>query len=311
MSSELKKFKFQSSDGNHKLTGYVWSPTNAQIYGVVQIIHGMREHMGRYADFAAFLNAKGYVVYGSDHLGHGESAKESCSYGYISEKNGATYLVNDCHRLTEIIKKQNPDVPIFLLGHSLGSFIGNIYVTHYAKDIAGYICMGTGGENPFAAVGRVIAAGLSRFGYSKKEGKLLDKIAFGNFNSHFEFEASKSAWLSRDYKIAEAFDNDEHTKALFTNGAFCDMLDLQMAATSKKWARCVPKNLPILLVSGTDDPVGDYGKGVTSVYERLKKAGANVTCKLYLNARHEILNELNKEEVYFDCYSWMEDNKYQ
>lgn len=309
MASKLEKTKFKSTDGKTDVAVYIWTPEDTAVRGVVQIIHGMREHMGRYADFAAFLNAKGYAVCGCDHIGHGETVGETGKYGHFGEKDGAKFIVRDCRKLTQIIQKRFPDVPYTVLGHSMGSFIGRLYIIGYSENIDGFICMGTGGANPVASAGRLVAEGMIRMGKGEKAGKLLDKIAFGNYNKNIPNAASKNAWLTRDAAIVEAYDNDAHTRELFTNHGFRDLIDMQIAATSRKWAEQAPKELPILIVSGTADPVGDYGKGVTQVYDSLKKAGVqNVTLKLYLDARHEILNEINKEEVYCDIFDWMEEN---
>lgn len=308
--SNLIKNSFSSSDGIHKIAAYIWTPVDAPVCGIVQIVHGMREHIGRYADLAAFLNTKGYVVCGHDSLGHGESAKSDGSYGHFGDVDGAKYLVRDCRRMTKLIRKKYPNAPVFLLGHSMGSFIGRIYITRYAKNLAGFICVGTGGDNPVAPFGRTLAWGISHAGFDKKPGNLLDKMAFGTYKEHYPHEESKMAWLSRDADVVKAFDDDEHTKGQFTYGGFRDLLDLQMAVSGRKWIKRVPKELPILLISGTEDPVGKYGKSAPKLYERLKAAGvANVSCKLYMGARHEVLNEINKEEVYYDIYCWIEENK--
>lgn len=308
MASNLEKIKFMSTDGKTNVAAYIWTPDNTPVRGVVQIIHGMREHMGRYADFSAFLNAKGYAVCGGDHLGHGETVGDTGKYGHFGEKDGAKFMVRDCRRLTQIAQKRFPELPYFVLGHSMGSFIGRLYIIGYSKNIDGFICMGTGGENPLASAAKLIAESMIRMGKGEKAAKLLDKIAFGSYNKRIPNAYSKNTWLTRDDTIVEAYDNDEHVKNLFTYYGFRDMLDLQIAATSSKWAEQVPKELPILIVSGTGDPVGDYGKAVTQIYDSLKKAGVeNVSLKLYLDARHEILNEINKEEVYCDIFDWMEE----
>lgn len=308
MASNLEKAKFLSSDGKTNITAYIWTPDDIPIIGIVQVIHGMREHMGRYADFAGYLNSKGYAVCGHDHLGHGETGGESGKYGYFGEKDGAKHMVRDCRKLTQITQKKFPGIPYFVLGHSMGSFIGRLYIIGYSENIDGFICMGTGGENPLAPMGRLIAESMVRMGKGEKAGKLLDKIAFGGYNKRVSNAASKSSWLTRDAAIVDAYDNDGHVKELFSNHGFRDMLDLQIAATSHKWAEQAPKKLPMLIVSGTGDPVGEYGKGVTKLYEQLKKEGVeNISLKLYLDARHEILNETNKDEVYGDIFDWLEE----
>lgn len=303
----FEKINFPSTDGKTRVTAYLWTPDGGQVRGVVQLIHGMREHMGRYAHFAAFLNENGYVLCGNDHLGHGETVSKGGLYGHFGKSGGADFLVDDCKALTEIMKKRYPAAPLFLLGHSMGSFIGRIYVTKYGQELSGFICMGTGGPNPLAKAGHALASILACVGLGKKEGRLMDNIAFGKYNDRFKNENSDNAWLSRDKEIHTQYANDVHTKSLFTNAGFRDMLKLNIAANSKSWFESVPKNLPVLIVSGAEDPVGDYGNGVEQVRNGLRDAGLEkLEFKLYDGARHEILNETNRCEVFADILEWIE-----
>lgn len=304
------KTNFKSTNGNTNVSAYIWTPDSGQVRGVVQVIHGMREHMGRYAHFAAFMNENGYVVYGDDHLGHGDTVPKGGLYGHFGKYGGENFLVSDCLKLTSIIKNRYPNAPFFLLGHSMGSFIGRIYITKYGSGLSGFICMGTGGPNPLAKAGLTLASLLSKAGLGKKEGMLMDKIAFGKFNVRFITEESEHSWLSRDKETHRQFEDDVHTKRYFTNEGFRDMLRLNIAANSKSWYDSVPKDLPLLIVSGSDDPVGDYGNGVEQVRNGLQEAGVErLDFKLYDGARHEILNETNRDEVFKDILDWMNKTK--
>lgn len=308
MPKKYMQITLTSSGGLEKTAVYLWHPAG-EVRGVVQIIHGMREHMGRYDDFAAFLTTQGYAVLGHDQMGHGKSGSGDAAFGFFGEKDGPKTLVKNCHRITRLAQKRYPGAPIFLLGHSMGSFIGRLYILHYAQEIAGFICMGTGGERKLAPLARALAEVAVRTRGHKADGRLLDKLTFSQYTRRCPEEPSRMAWLSRDPQIVEKFEWDALIRPYFTNAGFRDLYEIQIAASGKQWAGRVDKTMPILLVSGSEDPVGDYGKGVVQVYERLKMAGAlDVECKLYEGARHEILNEINREEVYYDLFSWMEEH---
>jgi alpha-beta hydrolase superfamily lysophospholipase len=264
----------------------------------------MREHMGRYADFAAFLCSQGFVVCGHDHLGHGKTARDREDFGYFGGDKGCQHLLGDIRRVTKLITHDYPDLPIFLLGHSMGSFLGRLYILRPPVKLAGFICMGTGGEVKIAAASRAMLEGMAKLLGDRKTSAFLNRMVIspsmalrGKYGSD---------WLSRDTAVVEAFTEDPLAEPLFTNRAICDLITLQMAATSPQWARRVDPDLPILLLSGDKDPVGQNGRGVVETYERLKLAGLyDVQCNLYEEARHELLGEINKEEVFFDILQWI------
>ena len=299
-------FAIPSANGQEKLAVTLWQPDTPP-RGVVQIVHGMREHMGRYADFASFLASQGFATIGHDQLGHGKTVLNGKPFGYFGEKDGARFLLGDCRNVTHLLQRRFPNLPLFLLGHSMGSFITRIYILRCAKELAGYICMGTGGEEPLAPLGRTLAETLVRMGQGKKEAAFLSRLVFSPYSRHFPDEDDSNAWLSRDKDAVALYGGDTYTKSLLTNAGFRDLMELQLAATSKAWAQRIDKDLPIFLVAGSQDPVGGYGKGVVQTYERLVLAGVlDVQCKLYEGARHEVLNEINREEVYFDLLRWIQ-----
>lgn len=311
MQKQYTPITLAQADGLERLAVYLWR-TDGPPRAVVQILHGVKEHMARYDNFAAYLTSQGYAVCGHDHMGHGRSGTGESAFGYFGESGGPKKLVKDSHRVTRFIQREYPGTPVFLLGHSMGSFIGRLYILHYASEIAGFICMGTADDRKLAPVARIVAEAVVRLRGpqgAKEEARLLDKLTFGGYNRRFTLESSRNAWLSRDPQAVEAYDWDALIRPYITNGGFRDLYELQMAACGKKWAGKVDKSLPILLVSGAEDPVGDYGRGVVRVYEKLKLAGVlDVRCKLYDGARHEVLNELNREEVYYDIHTWMEEH---
>jgi alpha-beta hydrolase superfamily lysophospholipase len=304
MTTEYTLRTFTGSDGDHAIAMYTWLP-QAQPKGIVQIIHGMREHMGRYADFAAFLCSQGFIVCGHDHLGHGKTARDPEDFGYFGGDKGCQYLLGDCKRVTRLITREYPELPIFLLGHSMGSFVGRLVILRPPVKLAGFICMGTGGEVKIAAVSRAMLEVLSKLRGERKASAFLNRLVI---SPAMALRGKQdSGWLSRDTAIVEAFESDPFAEPLFTNRAICDLITLQMAATSPQWARRVDPDLPILLLSGDKDPVGQNGRGVVETSERLKLAGCrDVQCNLYEEARHELLGEINKEEVYFDIYQWID-----
>lgn len=308
MRKNYTQITLAQAEGLDRLAVYLWR-TRDQPRAVVQILHGVREHMARYSEFASYLTARGYAVCGHDHMGHGRSGTSESAFGYFGETGGPKKLVKDSYRVTRLIQREYPEIPIFLLGHSMGSLIGRLYILHYSSEIAGFVCMATSDENRFAPVARAFSELVIKAKGTKAEARLLDKLTFWGYNKRFTLENSRMAWLSRDPQTVEDYEWDALIRPYITNSGFRDLYELEIAACGKQWAGKVDKSLPIMLVSGAEDPMGDHGKGVVRVYEKLKLAGAlDVQCKLYEGARHELLNEINREEVYHDIHTWMEDH---
>ncbi len=302
---------YRSSDEKHTLRYVVYEPADSPIRAVLQISHGMCEYIDRYEDFAGFLCRQGILVCGNDHLGHGEMAQRSNTLGYFGEKNGHNLLPADVRKLTLLIKRQYGDLPYFLLGHSMGSFIARRYLAKYGSQglLDGAVIMGTSGSNPLSKTAIKLAEWTIRRRGSRYLSSFLRNQSTGMYSRRFKDGDSPNAWLSRDLGVVRKYDRDPLCTFQFSAAAYRDLFTLLDSVSGMKWAERVPKELPILITSGGDDPVGNFSKGVREVYENLKKAGVKeVSLQLYEKGRHEILNETNRTEVYEDILRFLESH---
>ncbi len=301
-----RKSSFTASDGK-KIEYYTWIPKD-EVIGVVQIVHGMAEHAIRYDHFAAKLRKKGFAVYACDLRGHGKSAEATHDLGYFASENGWFRVVDDLSELTEIIKKEHPDKNVFLLGHSMGSFFArNLMITH-GLDYQGVILSGTAADPGIkGSIGKFIAARAVKKDGGKVPNQRLNDMSFGSYNKAFAPNRTEFDWLSRDNKQVDAYVNDPLCGFVCTSKFYEDLFTgLLFINNSKEIAR-IPKNLPVLLVSGAMDPVGEKGKGTKKVYTKFKGIGMlDVSMNLFADARHEILNETNRNEVENYCIGWIE-----
>lgn len=305
MGYNTESISYPSANGTDTVFAKLFIPTDTDLKAIVQISHGMCEYIDRYRNFAEYLCGKGYMVCGNDHIGHRHSAADTASLGFFSEKEGYSHLITDVSTLTRQMKERYPGVPYFLLGHSMGSFIARCCLADFGEEYNGAIISGTAGPNPFCGTAIKLATLLCKMQGAKKPGKLLDNITFGNYNDRFEKRTSKD-WLSRDHAVVDAYLADSYCNFMFTNAAFRDLFMLNQLVNRAAWVKNLPKDLPIFIFSGEDDPVGDYGAGVQKVYEMIKQEGLfDVALKLYKGGRHEMLNELNRSEVYEDVYEWI------
>lgn len=296
---------YPSAENGMDVFARVWDDDAAQPAFVLQIVHGMVEYIDRYRRFAEFIVQNGGAVCGEDHLGHGHTGEKG-QLGYIAERDGEVKMVEDVRTLHGIVWERYPDVPVFVLGHSMGSFIARLYAVQYGQDAAGMIFMGTAGENKQIGVLRSIAKLAKAFGRGKKPAKVLSNAAFGKNNDRYENVRTTHDWLTRDEGIVDVYLKDPWCTFLFTNSAMLDMANLLGGIEGEPWAAKLPKDVPYLVISGDMDPVGGYGEGVKQVFGWMERAGVqDATLKLYEGARHEVLNELNKEEVYADILAWM------
>lgn len=310
MSFIKKEFTFPSVSALADIHAASYLPENGEIKAVLQIAHGMAEHLERYEKFASYLCDNGIAVYINDHLGHGQSIKSENELGFFGKKDGWKNFVEDCHKLSLIAKEENPDKPFFFFGHSMGSFVARAYSLKYGNEIKGAIFCGTAGPNPAAGAGIMIANLISKIKGDHYRSKLIDNIAFGAYNKKFEGRTAFD-WLSRDNEEVDKYIADPLCGFLFTVLGYRDLFSVLGFISSKEWFGGLSKELPVLMIAGAMDPVGDYGAGVKKVEQMLTDAGKkNIRTILYPDARHEILNEKECfETVCKDVASWIEENK--
>jgi len=274
---------------------------------ILQIFHGMAEHSARYADFAGYLNDNGIAVYVSDHRGHGKSIASPKDYGVWYHSDEWWRIISDLKQLKDIAQSKFPDVPFFVLGHSMGSFLARTFITLYSSELAGVIISGSG-TNPTAVLrfGKFIATMACTFEGVTSKAKLLDKLSFGGYNKGYQ---SPYQWLSRDDSQVKRYIDDDLCGGMFSNSFYRAFFSGLIYINKRSSGSLIDKNLKMFFVSGDKDPVGNSGVGVLSAIDYYKYLNIkNISYKLYSDARHEILNEINKEEVYSDILVWIESS---
>lgn len=292
-----KEFTFPSVSALSDIHAASYLPENGEIKAVIQVAHGMAEHLERYEKFAAALADLGIALYINDHLGHGKSVTSDAELGYFGANDGWKNFIEDCHTLTNIAKAENPGKPVFFFGHSMGSFVARAYTLKYSNEVNGAVYCGTAAPNPASGVGILLSKTIAKVKGDHHRSKLIDKIAFGTYNSKFE-KRTAFDWLTRDNAEVDKYIADKYCGFLFTANGYKDLMELLSFVSSKDWFNGLDKDLPILVIAGDKDPVGNYGKGIDLVCKKLFKAGKdNITKILYPDARHEILNE----KAYFNA----------
>ncbi len=297
---------FESSNGKDSIAYYVWTPSTAP-RAVVQIVHGMCEHIGRYEEFAAFLASNGLVVCGHDQLGHGHTAKCDEDLGFFAESDGDKFLLEDVDKLRLIMREKYKRLPYFLLGHSFGSFVARAYASAYPpENIDGLIISGTCGDNLPAKAGMLAAKMIAKAKGKRYRSPLLYKIAFGSYNERFkgEIEESKgNAWVTTDKEELARYNSDKFCTFRFTTQAYHDMFML----INYNKTHLPHRSTPVLIFSGVEDPVGNYGVGVGALYEKYFEAEiSDVSFKLYENERHEVLTGVKRHEAFEDTLVWID-----
>lgn len=273
--------------------------------GIILIVHGMAEHIRRYTEFALFLANNDFIVYGYDQRGHGLTSKSVEEIGYMNTANSFTSLADDLEKMLNFISNSNPNLPIYIIGHSMGSFVVQYFLMHKEHRLQGVILSGSNGNPGFVINFGILMANMILFFRGPKyRSKLMDNLIFGNFNKKYRLPKNFFNWLSRDEKVVKDYYEDEMCGALFTISFFKDFLK-GLKHLSKNY-HLISKDLPIYIISGSKDPVGKYGKGTTRLYKDLLKQNIqDVKMRLYPGGRHEILNEINKEEVYQNILEWL------
>ena len=301
-----EEYYFPSADNLTQIHVCVWKP-EGKPKAVLQIIHGMKEYIGRYENFAEFLNEKGILVVGNDHLGHGRSVADESCYGFFSNRRGPDDVLSDIQTVREKTEAREPDVPYFMLGHSMGSALLRCYLTEKSRGLKGAIIMGSFTAPPAAVkVAKALCRTTAKFRGRKHISKLVDSLAAGGYNKEFKHPETAVDWLSRDNKNNTAYENDPYCQHEFTVNAYYGMFEALARAEKTQNMDRINKDLPLLIVSGAEDPVGHHGKDIPKIARWYRGIGIKrVKEKLYAGDRHEILNELDKDKVYNDLYNWL------
>ena len=306
------EFTFLSSDQKTNIHAITCLPKDNNFTRVFQIIHGMCEYIERYLPFIEYLTTKGFIVVGHDQLGHGQSINSEEDLGYVGEPDPNDLLIKDIHILRSITQKKYPDLPYFMCGHSMGSYLLRQYICSYSKGLAGIIILGTGYMSPCETL---MSLGflnfLACFKGMRHRSKLTKKISFelGPYKKYdHENKDINNSWISRDPEIVKQYYADKKCQFDFTiNGFFGLVTAIRYSCNPSNVAK-INKDIPILFVSGDKDPVGNNGEGVKKAYEIMKLIGSvDVTLKLYEGSRHEVLNELNRDEVYEYILNWVNE----
>ena len=295
---------FITKDGE-KIFYYHWKTNNPK--GIVQIAHGVGEHAGRYKPIASLLQEQGYEVYANDHRVHGNSVKSKDLLGFYEGGNYFNDAVEDMHELTKIIQQEHSDRKVILFGHSMGSLLSREYVTKYGKYLDALVLSGTASFMKGLGTVGLAGANITKFFIGRKRSSsTLKSLFFSEFNKKFKPNRTKVDWISRDDKQVDLFESDPLRIEDFSTSVFIDILKGSKKINTQRTFEATPKDLPIYIFSGDKDPVGEMGKGIKKVANQYKKAGINdLTLKIYEGGRHEMLNEINKEEVEQDFINWL------
>ena len=308
VSIEHTEFYFDSQAKDAKIRARTWLSNASAPKAVVQLVHGMAEHIDRYDEFSRFLADRGFAVCGHDHLGHGKSVTDDELLGHMPMKHGKDILIEDVHALNNIISKRYAELPYFIFGHSMGSFVTRCYLARYGKGLSGAVICGTG--NPPCALsgaGNALCHAIGAFQGANHRSRLVDGLAAGGYNKAIDNPRTSVDWLSHNTDNVDAYLADERCGFMFSVGAYAALTSATKEAASKNCVASYPKDLPLLYVAGEHDPVGECGKGVRAATKLAQDAGVkDIEVKLYPNMRHEILNEDSKAEVMDDIASWME-----
>ena len=306
---------YRSSDGKTQIRALTWEPEkNPGIApaGIVQIVHGMSEHVERYDEFARYLVSRGYIVCANDHIGHGESVADPSEWGCLPSVGGKEVLINDVHELRKTVASRYArQTPYIMFGHSMGSFIVRAYLARFAEGLAAAVICGTG-QQPLllSKFGNLVARRIAASKGDAYKSTFLDGLGAGSFAKKIDNPRTEFDWISTDDAVVDAYIADESCGVMFSAGGYATLTDLTGEVVTAAAAGAVPADLPLLFIAGALDPVGDMGKGVERAVEQYRRAGVEtVDLKLYEGMRHEILNDPGRAEVYADVADWIDEHR--
>ena len=296
-----------SSDGKSQIRVRICTP-DGDVRGVVQIAHGIAEHVERYDDFMTFLASNGFAVAANDHLGHGKSVSDPTARGAFCEEDGWFKVVEDMASVHDLMVKEYSNVPYINFGHSMGSFLTRTYIIKYPQNYDLVILSGTGNQSSaLINAGHLIADLTVKTKGYYSDGTTLNNVAFGSYCKKIENPRTAYDWLSVNAENVDRYIKDEMCGFVCAAGLYRDMMSGLKFITKKSNLEKMDKTKPVYFMSGEDDPVGDYGKGVEKAYKNFCGVGCqDVTIRLYPNGRHEMLNEDNREQVYNDILTWID-----
>lgn len=303
-----QEFRFPSADGTTTLYGRTWAPEHGAPKAVLQLVHGIAEHIGRYDRFARFMSDHGYLVCAEDHLGHGNTPENAEDLGYTADKDGWVKMTDNVRALHERIAPQYPGIPYFILGHSMGSFLTRSYLIRYPGTVDACALLGTGQQPESVLKAGLAACRLEQIRLGKRgRSKLLQSLCFGAYNSQFKPNRTESDWVCSVDEVVDAYIADPFCQVMPTVTLMRDMLTgIRFNQQAENLAK-MDKTTPVFFLSGDQDPVGSNGKGVRAAYQSFLDAGcSHVRLKLYPGGRHEMLNEHNWQDVYDELLSWFD-----
>ena len=302
----MKEVYIPSTNNRNQLHVAIWEPER-ETKAILQISHGMVEYIVRYDDFAKHLNQQGILVIGNDHLGHGQSVLDESEFGYFGKEKGSA-VVDDLYEVTKYAKKQyGENIPYFLMGHSMGSFMARRYLMTYGEKITGGIISGTGYKAVPVLDAALFFTAVTKFFHGERyRSPFLKWLAFHTYNRKIADVKTENDWLTRDEAVVAAYNENPYCKFSFTVNGYETLSDtIKYIQKQSNWEK-TPKQLPILMIAGEEDPVGSYGKDVKKVYKKYQQLGCNhIELKLYQDDRHELVNELDREVVYADISQWI------
>lgn len=309
MGIKVESITFSSADKASTINAKLWIDADVQPKGIIQLVHGMAEHIDRYDEFARYLASHGFVVCGHDHIGHGGSVEDSSQLGHMPMAGGADILVSDVDKLRCVVAERYAELPYFIFGHSMGSFVTRCYLARHGQGLSGAILCGTGNQPAaLSAAGNALCHAIGALRGSDYRSKLVDSLAAGGFNNAIENPRTAVDWISHNKDNVDAYLADGRCGFMFSVGAYAALTSLTREAVSESCVAAYPKELPLLYVAGEEDPVGECGKNVRAAADLAKSAGvADVQVKLYPHMRHEILNEDGKAQVMADIAGWVEE----
>lgn len=303
------ELNFTASNGGHDIFSCIWIDEECKHYhAVVQIVHDMSEHILRYEDFAVYLARRGYVVCGNDHCGHGLSAEIDTDFGYFGENaNSWKYMIDDMNYFESVMRLKYPDIPYFIIGCGMGSLLAREYIAAYGDDFTGAVFMGTSGPRIYDDF-FIRLTGLLASRYPHEKGEIIYNWYVRKNNKKVKSPRTEYDWLSTDKAIVDKYASDKKCGFIPTYEGYQAAFNLNKTVNKRDWPESLPKNLHMLLISGKDDPIGNYGRDLKKIYNFMIKAGcADVSVKLLFGARHELLNESKKNKVFSILYNWFEN----